>query len=246
MKKRAPQTGKNAKRQHRTRPLVVERLEMVSKALFKQYYPLITQLIGSSHGIYALYDTTDLYYVGKSTDLRNRVRAHLRDRHLASWTHFSLFLVRNAEHLSDIESLLVRIANPNGNRVHPRGTGNSALRHKLQALIRERQRDELSELFGQSVSRGSRMVSAGRKAAHRRDSIAGLVDRRTELFRTYKGKEFRAYLLPNGAISLGGKRYDSPSAAGKAATGRSTCNGWMFWYIRNSDGDWTLLSDYSK
>lgn len=77
-----------------SRPLVLDRLENVSKDVFKKYYPLITELVGNSPGIYALYDGADLYYVGKSTELRKRVRHHLRDRHLASWTHFSLYLVR--------------------------------------------------------------------------------------------------------------------------------------------------------
>jgi hypothetical protein len=33
-----------------------------------------------SPGIYALYDGDELYYVGKSGELRKRVRHHLRDR----------------------------------------------------------------------------------------------------------------------------------------------------------------------
>ncbi|GAH92224.1 unnamed protein product, partial [marine sediment metagenome] len=55
-------------------------MENVSKLVFKKHYNLITELIGNSPGVYALYDDRDLYYVGKSTDLRKRVRHHLRDR----------------------------------------------------------------------------------------------------------------------------------------------------------------------
>src|ERR1051325_4978333 len=99
--------------------LVISRIEKVSKEAFRQYFTEVTELIGNSPGIYALYDGNDLYYVGKSTELRKRVKQHLRDRHLASWTHFSLYLVRRVEHISEIESLLVRIASPKGNRVIP-------------------------------------------------------------------------------------------------------------------------------
>ena len=37
-------------------PLVSKRLERVSKDLFKQYYKEITEIVGSSPGVYALYD----------------------------------------------------------------------------------------------------------------------------------------------------------------------------------------------
>jgi hypothetical protein len=110
LKMRPRQQRKSKQRQ--ARPLVVNRLENVSKDVFKQYYPLITELVGDSPRIYALYDDNDLYYVGKSTELRKRVKQHLKDRHLASWTHFSLYLARREDHIHEIESLLVRIANP--------------------------------------------------------------------------------------------------------------------------------------
>jgi hypothetical protein len=231
----------------KTPSLVVERLEMVSKTLFKQYFDLITDLVGSCHGIYALYDGTDLYYVGKSTDLRKRVRAHLRDRHLANWTHFSLYLVRSANHLDDMESLLVRIANPKGNRVAPRGNGNAMLRRELSTRIKQRQKQELAELLGGKFSpqrHGGRRKNPGIKAAERKRSIAGIVSKRTLLFRSFKGKDFKAYLYPTGTITLGGTKYSSPSAAAKAAAKRTAINGWQFWYIKDENGNWVRLSDF--
>lgn len=75
MGKRKREKGKKG-----SRSLVIHRLENVSKLVFKKHYNLITELIGSSPGVYALYDDRDLYYVGKSTDLRKRVRHHLRVR----------------------------------------------------------------------------------------------------------------------------------------------------------------------
>ncbi len=41
--------------------LVVQKLENISKSIFRNYYPQITELIGNSHGIYALYDGDELY-----------------------------------------------------------------------------------------------------------------------------------------------------------------------------------------
>ncbi len=238
---------RGSKRRRKARPLVVERLEMVSKALFKKYYPLITDLIGSSHGIYALYSGSELYYVGKSIDLRKRVRAHLRDRHLASWSHFSLYLVRNADHLNEIESLLIRIANPKGNRLVPKGRGNAGLRKKLRALIKQRHREELAELLDRRPGEASKQkaaMSAGKKAARTRQSLRGLVSKRTKLYRTYKGKELHAVLTPAGSITWNGKKYASPTAAAKAATGRNAVNGWEFWYMQDDNGDWVRLSEF--
>ena len=131
----------------RSQSLVIDRVENVSKDVFQEYYEQITELIGNSPGIYALYDGADLYYVGKSTDLRKRVKIHLKDRHLASWTHFSLYLVREAEHIHEIESLLVRIANPKGNRVIPKGRSNGLLAKDLRRLIEVKQKQVLQALF---------------------------------------------------------------------------------------------------
>jgi hypothetical protein len=112
--------------------LVVHRLENVSRKAFSKYFDLITDLVESSPGVYALYDDTELYYVGKSTDLKRRVRAHLKDRHLASWTHFSLYLVRKEAHIHEIESLLIRIANPKGNRKVPHSQSSGASDKKIK------------------------------------------------------------------------------------------------------------------
>lgn len=224
------------------RPLVVNRLENVSKDVFKKYYPLITELVGDSPGIYALYDGVDLYYVGKSTELRKRVRHHLIDRHLASWTHFSLYLVRREEHIHEFESLLVRIANPKGNRVIPRGKSTGVLVKQLKRRIQQKQKEELSKLFGTKRAAG-RIATKSTQASQR--TIEGLVSKRTVLYRTYKGKEYKAALSPKGVITYAGHSYQSPSAAAKAIiVGKGAVNGWAFWYIKSSSGDWVRLMDY--
>lgn len=224
------------------RPLVLNRLENVSKDVFKKYYPLITELVGDSPGIYALYDGADLYYVGKSTELRKRVRHHLVDRHLASWTHFSLYLVRREEHIHEFESLLVRIANPKGNRVIPRGNSAGVLVKQLKKLIQQKQKEELGKLFGTKHAAG-RQVPKNNKAKKR--EIVGLVSKRTVLYRTYKGKEYKATLSPKGVITCAGHSYQSPSAAAKSIiVGKGAVNGWAFWYIKSSSGDWVMLMDY--
>lgn len=60
---------KTLKKSDKSRSLIIHSLENVSNTVFKKHYALITDLIGSSPGIYALYDENELYYVGKSRDL---------------------------------------------------------------------------------------------------------------------------------------------------------------------------------
>lgn len=227
MQKRLPQT------------LVVKKLEGISKLIFRNYYKQITELIGNSHGIYALYDENELYYVGKSTDLKNRVKQHLKDRHFASWTHFSLYLVRNADHISEIESLIIRVANPGGNTKKYKNDKGTSLIRQLQASVKQKQKEEFDTMFGTTT--GKRVPSSVSDKQPR--VLAGLVSKKTGLYRTYKGREYRALLTPMGKIKLKGKTFETPTAAAKSIVSRSTVNGWTFWYFRNPDGEWSRLSD---
>lgn len=221
------------------RTLVVKKLEGVSKLIFRNYYKQITELIGNSHGIYALYDENELYYVGKSTDLKNRVKQHLKDRHLASWTHFSLYLVRKADHISEIESLIIRVANPKGNTKKYRTDKGTSLLKQLQASVKQRQQDEFNTMFRKTTDSRSRTSGADKHLL----ALDGLVRKKTALFRTYKGKEYRALLTPRGKIKFNGKIYATPTAAATSIVGSPNMNGWTFWYFKNAEGEWARLSD---
>ena len=233
---------KRTKKKRKTRSLVVESLERVSRKVFRNHYSLITELVGDSPGIYALYDENDLYYVGKSSDLKKRVRRHLSDRHLASWSHFSLYLVQKTQHINEIESLLVTIADPKGNRVKPKATRDPTMLKRLRNMVKQRQREELDEMFGGGGPQRKVKRSVTRKQPPR--TAKGLVSKRTPLFKTYKGREYRATLNPNGTIKVGNKVFKSPSAAAKAIVNRISVNGWRFWFIKDSHGEWVKLADY--
>lgn len=221
------------------RTLVIKKLEGVSKLIFRNYYKQITELIGNSHGIYALYDENELYYVGKSTDLKNRVKQHLKDRHLASWTHFSLYLVRNADHISEIESLIIRVANPKGNTKKYKTDRGTSLLKQLQAMVKQRQQEEFNTMFGRTTSKSTRVTGSDNHLL----ALDGLVRKKTTLYRTYKGKEYRALLTPRGKIKLNGKTYATPTAAAASVVGQANMNGWTFWYFKNPEGEWTRMSD---
>jgi hypothetical protein len=217
--------------------IITQCLELVSKEVFSKYSSEITDLVEGSSGVYALYDDGDLYYVGRATTLRNRVRQHLRDRHGASWTHFSFYLIGNDEHIGEIESLLIRIANPQGNSVKPKGIESKKLRRLLENSIKKKHREELDGLFH---GREKRLASVSN---YQRD-LSGLVTKRTPIYRTYKGKDYKAFLTKTGQITHNGRSYDSPTGAAKAIAKIPRVNGWRFWYIRNKNGEWVKLSDF--
>lgn len=221
------------------RSLVVKKLEGVSKLIFKNYYKQITSLIGNSHGIYALYDESELYYVGKSTDLKNRVKQHLKDKHLASWTHFSLYLIRNADHIGEIESLLIRIANPKGNTKKYKAEKGGSLLKQLKREIRLKQKEELDLMFNRTTKKlSTHTVSSNSK----NQGLVGLVSHKTALYRAFKGREYRALLTPKGKIKLNGKVFYTPTSAAISIVKRNV-NGWDFWYVKDSNGEWVKLSE---
>ena len=104
----------------RSRELVLGYLEKVSSQVFRDYSKELTELAGKRHGVYALYKGPRLYYVGLATNLRNRVQHHLQDRHSGKWDKFSLYLVRKADHIKELEALILRISDPAGNSMKGR------------------------------------------------------------------------------------------------------------------------------
>lgn len=226
-------------KKRKSKGIFKESLEGISRNLFRDHSEIITELIGDSSGIYALYDENELYYVGRASDLKRRVHQHLKDRHESQWTHFSLFLIKRNDHIGDIESLLIRIAEPVGNRVKPKGRDSKQMMKRLTSLLRKKHNEEMQELIS-----GRLNDKKSKKGKTHKGTLRGLVERRTPIYKTYKGKEFKAILTPAGTITFKGKSYPSPTAAALAIVDRRTVNGWTFWRIRNSDGDWVRLSEY--
>ena len=70
-------------------------------------------------GIYVLYCKGKVYYIGLSrASLRTRIRTHAtRDRHRGRWDSFSFYQITRVRYIKDIESLLLRIIKPPGNRI---------------------------------------------------------------------------------------------------------------------------------
>ena len=101
-----------AEKQH----FVCEHLENISREALEKYQNIIRNYVRRRHGVYALYRHGKLYYVGLATNLRNRLKQHLKDRHGQSWDRFSVYLTIGDSHLRELEALTLRIVRPKGNK----------------------------------------------------------------------------------------------------------------------------------
>jgi hypothetical protein len=68
-------------------------------------------------GLYVLYKRKSLYYIGLANDLFWRLHTHTKDKHKKRWDRFAIYRIARVRYLKDIESLLLRVANPPGNSV---------------------------------------------------------------------------------------------------------------------------------
>lgn len=237
------------KKPRTTRGLVTQSLEHISRDIFSKYSTLITQLIERSSGVYALYDGTELYYVGRATSLRSRVKQHLRDKHDDSWTHFSIFLVSNDDHIGEIESLLIRIAKPRGNSVKPKGRDSKIMHKELQKLIKEKQSEEFNDLFSNKKENKRKKktskanVTKKRNRSSHPENMVGMVQKRKFLHGEYNGIQYKAVLTPEGYIIYENEKYNKPTTPAKIIVKGKT-NGWHFWRIKNKNNEWVKLKDY--
>lgn len=224
--------------------LVREYLEAVGGVVLEDdhYRSILASMIRGHAGVYALYKDERLYYVGLATNLMNRVKHHLKDKHAGKWNRFSVYLTTTGEHTKPIESLLLRIANPVGNSVRGKLPGSRDLKSDLHHRVAEHQADERARLLGGAPARKRRR----RKAAAAKGSLvlAGSIDRLMQLRGEYKGQRYRATLRKDGHVSYDGTLYTSPTAAAKAVVGR-TVNGWRFWTFRKGRA-WVMLGDLRR
>jgi hypothetical protein len=220
--------------------LVVRHLEDVSWRVLDQYPRVVKDMIRGQFGIYALYRGKNLYYVGLASNLMGRLKTHLKDRHRGLWDRFSVYLTVRQDHMKELESLILRIVNPRGNKTAGKFAASENLRSTLNRQMRQADADRRALLMGGRVARGRRRKKAGEGKGTLR--LAGVIDRRITLKAYHKGYEYRASLRKDGKTSYGSRLYDSPSAAAKAVI-RRACNGWAFWHYRNEKGEWVPLRE---
>ncbi len=226
------------KRQH----LLVQHLENLSRTVLESYQEIIREYVKGRRGLYALYRHGRLQYVGLASDLRSRLRAHLRDRHAETWDGFSLFLTLGADSLRELEALLIRIARPKGNRAKTRFPRSQDLHRTFRRQVKARQRQELDALF---VEATTRTAPHARRQPARGAAMSRFVRGRLVIQMTYRGRTHRARVRRDGTIRFRGKLFRSPSTAAHEITHRPT-NGWSVWRYQRAPGEWVWIDELRK
>ncbi len=237
------------KKARKSRKLVAGYLERISSRVFSDFQTALKKLVGGQHGLYALYKGNRLYYVGLATNLKSRINQHLRDKHASKWDRFSLYLVRKADHIKELESLVMRIADPKGNTAKGRLKHAQNLNQVLRRLVKADQDEVIIDIFEPKVreSRESKRISnrQERVEGNRKPTLFGLIKKTTALQVNYKGVIYAAKVRRSGRIFIDGKAYNSPSTAAKGLTGKSI-DGWHFWKFKNKEGNWVKLDVLRK
>lgn len=223
----------------RRHALVSQYLENVSRQALVKYHRIIRTYTRDREGVYALYRKGRLYYVGLAGNLRGRLTQHIRDRHEGSWDRFSVYLTIGDAHLQELETLVLRIVKPRGNKQKGKFAKSENLRRRFTRDIRLRHDADLGELLGDRAQLPT--PKSKRTEIGRRPVLAAYDARLTVLVARFKGATMKARVLRDGSIRYKGHLFNSPSLAGAAACKRKTCDGWRFWTYERAPGDWVPL-----
>src|SRR5262245_32552291 len=184
----------------RSNHLLLGFVEQISWRVLDQYRDIVKDLIRKKSGVYALYKQDKLYYVGLASNLMGRVNGHLRDRHRGAWDRFSVYLTADRDHIKPLESLLLRIAKPAGNRVSGGFGGPINLYRTLHRAMSDADADRRARILGGHVAR--RLRRRRMRDARGTLVLAGLVDRRVALRARWKRRRLKATLRRDGYISF--------------------------------------------
>ena len=209
----------------KTPKLVTQYLEKISREALEIHFDIVRNFMRRRNGVYALFRKGKLYYVGLASDLRWRLKHHLKGRHGERWDSFSVYLTIGDQHMRELESLILRIAEPPGNKQLGKFSGAESIIKKFAKAIDTKQRHERDRILG---------VEAEEK------DVPHLIPRSIGIRARRKGKLVKAKLRPDLTVRFKGRIYKTPSAAGRAVRKKST-NGWSFWQYQRSPGDWVPI-----
>jgi hypothetical protein len=232
------------KPKRRARPIVAGFLEKVSAKIFDKYQKEITDMTKGHQGLYALYRKNKLYYLGLASNLKNRIRHHLKDRHQGKWTHFSLYIIRKSDHIKELESLVLRISYPEGNKMMGKLRSSKNILPVLKKQVKDKIKAEFEDIFKSHkiLIRRTNIKSVKEKP------LKGLLRDYQRIYANYKGKKYRAKVLPNGTLKMipDGQLFDSPSGAAKAIITKGAVNGWSFWKYKDKNGNLVKIANIRK
>ena len=249
--------------------LIIDVLEKVDKKFMeKEYASIRNKEFAKKSGIYALYDKKGhLYYVGRASDLRGRLGQHLKhNRHSGKWNHFSIYFTKNDDTAIAVEAIALSLLRdskwPKGNNNNPRVKEDKNMKARIRKDMDKiffRKSSQPKKPSGRSAKiklgrskRQNKGFNVSQGGAQKRLPLKelfnkGFLQEPQILIQEYKrsGETFHAILLPSGEIEYQGKKYSSPSAPAKAATGKEQ-NGWDFWKIQNRSNIRITLNEFAK
>lgn len=228
------------KRKYRRRPIVTGYLEKVSSSIFDKHRKIIAEMTQGEQGLYALYRKEKLYYVGLASNLKSRLNRHVKDKHAGKWTHFSLYIIHHSDHIKELESLLLRIAYPAGNKVKGKLRRSANMLPSLKRRTKAAALAEWKSNFGvaakeKKLATKSKAQKTAWQTRKGQRPCKGLFPKTVRIYATYKRQDYKAVLRPSGSIKFDGVNYDSPSAAGSVVRGGKATNGWAFWKVKQGE-----------
>jgi hypothetical protein len=223
--------------------LVSQHLENISRTALEKYQNILKEYVKGRHGVYALYSKGHLYYVGLASNLRNRLKTHLTDRHAQTWDSFSVYLTIKDSHLHELETLILKIASPKGNKISGNFINAQNLKPMLKKAVTKAQQKELVKLGLKKIAETVQPKVTPQKGY--KAVLAPYVKDRFEIRFWYKGKLHKATVRKDGTILYKGTSYNSPSTAASAITKRAM-NGWATWRYERAPGDWVILDVLRK
>jgi len=224
--------------------LVCQHLENISSDALEKYQKMIRQYVRRRSGIYALYRGDRLYYVGLASNLRSRLKGHLKDRHRNLWDRFSVYLTIGDQHMKELESLVLRISKPIGNKVKGKFKRSENLRRLFAKDIRRGQKDEFNRILGREMTE---LVLDGKTRKGKKPILAKYIQKRLKIRAKYKNKTYKAHVRRDGQILFKGRKYYSPSVAARPIVAKGTAvNGWHFWEYERAPGDWVRLNELRR
>lgn len=220
--------------------LVCQHLEKIGRSALEKHPNILKQFVRRRHGVYALYRKNRLYYVGLASNLKNRLKHHLKDRHAESWDRFSIYLTIDSSHLKELESLAIRIASPEGNKQIGQFKKSQDLKPFFRRALSDHQKHDRREMLDPETQEEIDSQSLTELAKGRKPVLARYFPNGAQLRFWYKGKVFKARVKKSGVIKFGNKLYTSPTRASDAAAHNLT-NGWRSWKYERAPGDWVSL-----
>jgi len=125
----------------RKEPLIAAHVNGLAVGVIEKHLRCFREFIGRrKSGVYVLRRNRSVYYIGLASSLRRRLPDHIKDHLRGKWDEFDLYIVRKgrAKYLKELETLLIRVAKPEGNQTEPKFVKHNNITKKFkEALIRE-------------------------------------------------------------------------------------------------------------